>query len=277
MNDNETKPGTEEQSSAVNSTSVDSQQEVNHQETDVDANILSAPAEDMIPEKFIGKSPLEIAKAYQELERMHGRIASEKGHAEKKAEEAAARAAALEAQLQQASAQRQQQHQDQDNSQQDMDPIQVLEKQWDESPREAIKQALKVSETREAQKRFSEQMKQQVAATTARYHEMKAKNSDFVQLEPTMVELSKKYGALLRPEVLNSPETLDILYDLAKAKNLDAVVEQRLAAKQKTTASIKEEKRKVFSESSRSEGDSSRPFSSLSLEEMKKVLGRSDK
>jgi hypothetical protein len=72
-------------------------QQAERQSPDPDANLLAAPEEEAIPEKYVGKSPAEIIKMHQEAERVIGRLGSEKGFKEREAEELRQRMAQLEA------------------------------------------------------------------------------------------------------------------------------------------------------------------------------------
>jgi hypothetical protein len=231
-------------------------------------------SEDRIPEKYVGKTPLEIMEMHRNAERALGRLGSEKAQKEREAEELRQRYAALEAQY--AQQQQSQRQYTPPTQQQESDPIQVLEQTWHESPLEAVKRALSTKEQRDSYQRLVEQQQRNAQATAARWEELKRTNPDAGELEPVMVQLSKQYAAFIAPDKVNSPETLDLLFSLAKAKNQDKYVQAEVEKRLQKSSAIKQEKRAAFSESSNSQGEATRDFASLSLEEMRKVLGRAE-
>jgi hypothetical protein len=233
-------------------------------------------SEDQIPEKYVGKTPLEIMEMHRNAERALGRLGSEKAQKEREAEELRQRYAALEAQYAQQQSQRQYTPPTQ-QQEQESDPIQVLEQTWHESPLEAVKSALRTKEQRDAYQRAVEQDQRNRAATAARWEELKRTNPDAVELEPTMVALSQQYAPFIAPEKRNSPEMLDLLYSQAKARHMDKYVQAEVEKRLQKSSAIKQEKRAAFSESSNTQGEATRDFSSLTLEEMRKVLPRADK
>ena len=100
-----------------------------------------------------------------------------------------------------------------------------------------------------------------------------------MQREKDMQLLAQKYGGYLRPEVANSKETIALLYDLARARNMPRYIKEAEDKAKKASETVREEKRKAFSESSGSssaEGGSPK-FEDLSLEEMRRRLPISNK
>ena len=230
--------------------------------------------ESKIPQKFVGKSVLEIIPSYLEAEKTISRLGSEKAQKEREAQELRQKYADLEARYAQSAAA---QPQYVPPTQQEQDPIQVLEQTWHESPLEAVKRALHTKEQRDNYQRLVEQDRRNATATAARWEELKRTNPDAAQLEPDMVALTQQYAPFIAQEKRNSPEMLDLLYSLAKARNHSKYVEAEVEKRMQKSSAIKQEKRAAFSESSNSQGEATRDFSSLSLAEMRQVLGRANK
>jgi len=92
-----------------------------------------------------------------------------------------------------------------------------------------------------------------------------------------MVQLAQRFGQYIKPELVNRPEMVDLMYDLARGRNTEKLVTRAIEKAKASGELVREEKRAAFSESSNSQGDSTKPFADLSLEEMEKVLGRSNK
>jgi hypothetical protein len=90
-----------------------------------------------------------------------------------------------------------------------------------------------------------------------------------------MRRLAQKYSPFLRPEVANTKETVELLYDLARAKNEQKFIQRALDTAKKSSELVREEKRKAFSESSNSQGDApSTSIDDLSAEELGRLLPR---
>lgn len=251
------------------------EQEVAVATHDADANQLH-DSDDQIPEKFVGKSPLEIIRSYQNAEKTIGRLGSEKAQRERELEEERQKRLALEAQFaqqQQAAAQAQYNP----PAQQEQDPVQVLESTWHESPLEAVKRALQTKDQRDAFQRRQEHQQRMAAATAARWEELKRTNPEATELEPVMSQLAQQYRHLVAPEKLNSPEFVDLLYTQAKARNADKYIAAEVDKRLQKNNAIKQEKRSAFSESSNSQGASTRNVNDMSREELKALIGYSDK
>lgn len=232
--------------------------------------------ESSLPEKFRGKSAYDIYESYKQVEKDKGRIASELGQSRKAAEDAAARASLLERQLQEATQARNTTPANPE-PQPEADPLADFDARFAKDPKEAVKYAAQASfnEARRAQANADIRMQQQLA--TNRYEQLKKDKSDFGELEPEMHNLAKQYGAYLRPEVANRPEVVDLMYDLARGRNAEKLISKAIENSKKSGDLVREEKRSAFSESSNSNGVSERPFEDLTIEEMEKRLGRSDK
>lgn len=233
--------------------------------------------DDALPEKFRGKSAYDVYQSYEHSEKEKGRIASELGQARKEAEEAKSRATLAEKQLQEAAALRTQNIQPTQPQQQEVDPLSEFDKQFAEQPKEAIRSGIKsaLDEARKSQALTQYQMQQQAAQQ--RYETLKKDKSDFTELEPEMVALAQRFGQYIKPELVNRPEMVDLMYELARGRNVEKLVSKAVEKAKASGELVREEKRAAFSESSNSQGDSETPFADLSIEEMEKRLGRSNK
>lgn len=241
---------------------------------DVDANLLSAPEEDAIPEKYVGKSPAEIIKMHQEAERVIGRLGSEKGFKEKESEELRQRLAALEAQFTQS--QQPPQYQSAQPAV-DEDPVQVFRKTWEENPREAIERAFETIEQRNTRLRDQQEFESNNRALAAKYNEMKTRHSDFESLEPVMSQLANsiRQSGIVNPRAFNRPETLEFLYYTAKGQNFEKAVETEAEKKVKKQTQIREQKKAAFSESGTSRGDAAKSPESMTRAELAALVGYS--
>lgn len=225
-----------------------------------------------LPEKFRGKTPQEIAKSYMELEKQYGKIGSEKSHIEKEREEAKARA-------EQAERERQHLYQQLQNTVprtpvQEVDPLVAYEEEVAKDPIEAIRSLGKkvIADTQKTRAQILAEVQAQQAANF--YQRQRAENPDFAANEKDMQRLAQQYMGFLRPEVANTPETIALLYKLARAENMERYVDEAVKKRQSASESVKQEKRAAFSESSNSQGESKVAFDDLSLEEQERILGR---
>jgi dsDNA-specific endonuclease/ATPase MutS2 len=206
------------------------------------------------PDKYQGKSREDVIDMYRNLERKIG----EMGVWREKHDSLLSRIQELESR----------------NQRDESDPLKLFEKEVAEDPKEAV--ANLVKRTREDVLKqvhgVKDSMKTQVATE---YLQSQLKdNPDFQENWQTMQELDRQFGHVVSPEFRGSKEAVQLLYDLAKAKNLNKYVDK---ARQQQT-SLKQEKRAAFSESaaSGSNGREERKFEDLSLEEMERLLGRAD-
>lgn len=225
-----------------------------------------------IPEKFRGKSVQEVAHAYKEVEKYAGRLSTEKAHAEKLAQETQARLQQMEAQLQALYSQQQQQA---PATQTEPDPFSSIEEEFEQDPRAAFKKLVEhvSSAPKQLESRLSAQARAQAAVDY--YQQQMKENQEFRELEPEMKRLAGQFSGLVRPEFINSKESMQLLYQLAKGSNIERY--SKAAAEKAIQANnlVKAEKRSAVSESSgASAGDRSVPFEELSLDEMAKALGR---
>lgn len=241
--------------------------------TDPDANLLQAPEEDAIPEKYVGKSPADIIKMHQEAERVIGRLGSEKGFKEREAEELRQRMAQLEARLTQAP--QPPQHQSAQPVPEE-DPLQVFNKVWEENPKEAIAKAFETLEQRNARFEAQRQHESNQRALQAKYAEMRAQYPDFTELEPTMVQLTAQVQRFIPQQSLNRPETLEALYLMARGQNFSKAVETEAEKKAKKQTQIREQKKAAFSESGTSRGEATKAPEAMTTAELAALIGYSE-
>lgn len=230
--------------------------------------------EDSLPDKFKGKSSYDIYKSYEHVEKEKGRISGELGQARKEAEEARNRASLLEKQLQEASTARQQPA----PAPVEVDPLSSFDEAFDADPKQAIKQATKAAldEAKKAHLYADYKAKQQSQAE--RYNQLRKDNPDFAELENEMVAIANEYLPSLPQHMAVEPKMIDLVYAIAKGRNMDKFVSREVEKKLKAGELAREEKRNAFSESAGSTGESTeKNFADLSLDEMVKVLGKADK
>jgi hypothetical protein len=227
-----------------------------------------------VPEKFKGKTLHDVSKSYTELEKHVGRLGSEKAHAEKALEEAKARAAQLEAERQALYAQLQSRSSVPEQRQQEPDLFESFEAEVERDPVNAIKGVGKklINETRDVRRQISQEMQAKQAADY--YQRQRKENPEFAALEQDMQQLAMQYGRFIQPEVANSPETIDLLFSLAKSKNMSRYIDDAVKKAQAANDMVKAEKRQAFSESSTSTGQGRVNPDDLSLEELARLLGK---
>jgi hypothetical protein len=243
-------------------------------EADPEANLLAAEEEaEAIPEKYVGKSPLEIIKMHREAERVIGRLGSEKSFKEREAEELRQRVAAYEAQMRSQSQPAQRQSV---APVEESDPLQVLNKKWEENPKEAIEKAFETIEHRSRRIETQRILESNQKALVAKYQDL-SKNEDFKELEPEMEQIVKGFAGHLHPHQINTPETLEAVYLMAKGKNIGKLVQSEATKQAKKQQLVRAEKKAAFSESGASRGESTRKFEELSRDEMRNLLAVSDK
>ncbi|NBU33878.1 hypothetical protein EBZ38_03245 [bacterium] len=229
-----------------------------------------------IPQKFVGKSPMEIIQAYRELEKDRGRLASELGSTRKERETLEEQYKALEreriAQMQMPTQRPPRAVQ----LEEEVDPVSVFESKFEEDPKEAIKLALK-GLNNSVSNRMKQQSLQQIQAEGADYYwRQKKENPDYSRREPLMQQLAAELQDVVRPEFLNSAKVLKALDLMSRGMDVDYYSKQAVERAQKGGLSVRSEKQRAQSESAVSQGDTSVPFEKLSLDEMRRALGRSD-
>lgn len=225
---------------------------------------------DTIPEKFIGKSALEIIKAYNNAEKQLSKVSSERAEERKRREDLEKRVQETESRLSSLSSQPVQQRQEQSP---ETDPFAEYEKQFDSDPKEAIKSLVAKSREQARRERELAQMQAEAANAADFYNSQKRDNPEYAKLEPTMQALAREYGDLVDPRKVNSVKALKLLHLAAQGMTREAFASEVASKAKKETSAIKQEKRAAFSESSSTKNSAGKNFEDLSLEEMEKVLG----
>lgn len=229
-----------------------------------------------IPEKFKGKSIHDVARSYENLEKLNGRFASEKAHTEKALEEAKARAAQLEQERQALYSQLQQRHQPVHEQQQsEPDPTQSFDQDFEKDPVSAVKGLGKnlIQQTRAAEARLAQQLQAQQA--NSYYERQKKENPDFAALDADMQQIARDFGGYLRPEVANSTQVIDLLYSLAKSRNMPRYIEDAVKKAQAANNMVNAEKRAAYSESSTGAGQQGRVNpEDMDIEELARLIGK---
>ena len=229
-----------------------------------------------IPQKFVGKSPIEIIQAYKELERDRGRLASELGSARKDKEELETRYKQVESAYTTHQSQVQAPRQVQIQAEEEVDPVSVFEAKFEEDPRVAIREALKELNNSVSTKLKKQTLAQMQAEASEFYNAQKRNNPDYARREPIMQQLALEMQDIIRPEALTSVKALKALDLMSRGADIDYYTKQAAERAQKDGLSVRSEKQRAQSESSTSQGDKQINFADLSLEEMRKAVGRSD-
>ncbi len=235
---------------------------------------LSGELETSIPKKFVGKSVADIAKSYTEVERKLGQISSERAQKDKELEDLRAKYQSLEQQYNGRLAQQSTDQPPQQEEETAVDPISLLDsEEWETDPRGVIKKALKAVSSavpKIASSVVTSQTRRQSAQEF--YTRQKSENPDFAEREPDMAALAKKYGHIVKPEFLQSPEFVDALYHAARGMRVQDYQSAALEKAKKSGDLVREEKRQAFSEGTSSQGDETVDFDSLSLEDQEAWL-----
>ena len=259
-------------------TSQESQavQQPQAQENSTPGQLEAVEEANSIPEKFVGKSPMEIIQAYRALERERGRLASELGSTRKERESLEEQYRTLERER---IAQMQMPTQRPPKSvqlEEEVDPVSVFEAKFEEDPKEAIKQALKGLNQSVSSKLKQQSLQQIQAEATEYYWKQKKENPDYSRREPIMQQLAAELQDVVRPEYLNSAKFLKALDIMSRGMDVDYYAKQAVERVQKDGLSVRSEKQRAQSESAFSQGDTSVPFEKLTLDQMRQALGRSD-
>jgi len=245
------------------------------QQTPNEGQSASSDELNSIPQKFVGKSAAEILQAYQALEKESGRLRSELGSTRKEREDLERRYREIEKQRLQPMPT--QAPPPQHNPQPDLDPFSALESKFDEDPKMAIKEALR-RQQEIFQRTTQEQSIQQRAYEAQQYYwQQKQANQDFARRETLMQQAVQQYGDLIRPEMLNSVKTLQLLDALSRGMDIPYYERQAVERAKKDGLSSREEKRRAQSESSFSDGDRTVDIDKLSTAEIEKLYGFANK
>ena len=227
-----------------------------------------------IPEKWKGKSIQDVIRAHEEAEKRMHEVATERSLLKRDAEEKAQRLYELQNAVYQQNLARQ--------SQSEADPLANIEEEVSTDPVKAIQKV--VSYVKDSSRKSSEEAQRMAREIQAReyYERSKKDNQDFAKREPEMAELAKRYQHLLRPDMLNSKEAIEVLDLMSRGSKVSDYVKEAEERVRKERESIKQEKRQAFSESSNSQVEGSdessvNDFSKMSLEEQEKELRKMER
>jgi hypothetical protein len=221
------------------------------------------PVADLLPEKFKGKSAVEIAQSYQELEKKLGEMGNRLSAKEQEAERQAA--AYRDAQAAQAPKEKR--------------ATEILDEKWEEDPQAAIRESVhkieREIETRQAREASERQFNDMVQYATHLYNS----NDDFKQLSDTgvLATIGERYAKRFAGDpnagrYLHSREMVDTIYAVARAENHAKYVQAEVEKQMKLVAARQHQRDTVGGESPGASGNESRPFSSLSLAEQRAWL-----
>jgi len=248
------------------------------QQTQDDSDLdQSASTEEqyLIPEKFVGKSSLEISQAYRELEKERGRLANELGSARKEREEYEERyrnleRAATQYQAVPASVPSQQVHPS------DQDPLEVLRSNFDDDPKAAMIEYARLQREQQDRSTRMAAMQQQAREADQYYWSQEKENPDYKRLVPDMQRLLSEYQDVVKPEFVNSPKVLKALYAMARGNNVDHYTKEAADRAQKDRLSVLEEKRNSQSGSGYSDSDNTVDARKIPLDDLEAMLGTTD-
>ena len=244
----------------------------NNEQQSQEEQLLAAqePQPDEIPEKFRGKSAIDVIKSYNEVERNFHKISAERADERRQKEALESRIKDLEirASQQQNSAPQRQEEQ--------VDPLKLYEEEFEVDPRSAVKNLAKRQMEREENARRKLAVDADARSAAEFYHQQKKDNQDFAKLEPKMQAIAQEYADLVNPDKINSVKALKLLHLAARGASVEDYVAEASSRAKKEGATIRQEKQQAFSEGTRSEGQKTVKFEDLSLNEMEKALGRAD-
>jgi hypothetical protein len=234
----------------------------------------------IIPQKFLEASKIDVIRSYQQLEKDRGRLASEIGELRKQQEDMTEQYKQLESQrFAQPTPGYAQPVVNQEPVQQELDPFSVLDTKFDDDPKEAIREAIRVQQEQFNRQFQVEKLQQETAKGVNFYHEQKQANPDFARREPVMQRLSQQYGHIIKPEFANSVDALRALDLMSRGADLDYYKNNAVEETKKQRASIVEEKRRAQSESASSQGDAGIDVGGMTndeyLKHMEQLYGRS--
>jgi hypothetical protein len=243
----------------------------NEQQTQEEVNLAAQePQLDEIPEKFRGKSALDVIKSYNEVERNFHKISSERAEEKRQRESLDIKVRELEARL------NSQPSQASKEQQEEVDPLKLYEEEFDSDPKTAIKNLTKRQMEKEITARRQAALEADARMAAEFYNQQKKDNQDFAKLEPKMQAIAQEYADLVNPEKINSVKALKLLHLAARGASVEDYVAEASSRAKKEGATIRQEKQQAYSEGTRSEGQKTVAFKDLSLEEMEKALGRAD-
>jgi hypothetical protein len=228
MNEEQTLQGITEESAPEELQQTDASAE--------DSQVAEAQS-DELPEKFKGKSAAEIARAALEAEKRMHDSTQESASIRRQLQETQQRIYELQSQYQQ-------------RQQQEVDPLEEIAKEWDEDPKQALIKGLRKQQESLAQREQRLALEMRSKQGTEYYYKEKQANPDFAQRETDMVEFSRKYGHLIKPEYAQSQEVMEALYFMARGSKVSEYEKAAVDRARKQQEKIKEEKRNAVSERS---------------------------
>lgn len=227
-------------------------------EQDTSAAPVTAQVDDELPEKYRGKTARQIAEMHLEAEKKISQQGAERAEAIRRAQELEQRTRQYESYFSQ--------------QQGPSDPLQVLEQKWNDSPKEAIQSAFKFFQEERQQAFRQQQLEAQARATAARYEQLKSEDPELPELEPEMIRLSHELADFVPQDKRNSPQVLDALYQMARARKIDGIVNKKVEAALAKLKNKRDEKKEVFSESGKSAGETQVNPEDMSLEQLRAIL-----
>lgn len=227
---------------------------------------------DSIPEKFVGKSALEIAKSYGELEKSFHKISSERAEEKKHRDELEKKFQAIEERLNQRNVEAPRS----EPQIEEEDPLAEFDEEFENNPKEVIKKSLKKINDKAATAAKRALMQTEAQRAAEYYQQQKKDNPDFAKLEPRMTSLAQEFGDLVSPEKANSAKAIKLLHLAARGAEVDSYVSEAVNRAKKEATTTRQEKKAAFSEGTSTETGTSKRFTDMSLEEMEKALGRAD-
>ncbi len=233
-------------------------------------------AEGEIPEKFVGKSSMELIQAYTELEKDTGRLRTELGTTRKEREAFEEKWRLAERSSMQQASPIQTPPQQAFQPTQEQDPLSAFDTKFDEDPKAAIKEAIQAQRQMAEQQNVAQVMQQRAFDANEWYNTQRKDNSDYARREPQMQRAYQQYGYLIKPEHLNSVHALQILDLVSKGMDIDYYTKQAVTKSQTDGLSVDEEKRRSQSETSNSDGESTKNLNDLSIEELEQLYGEAD-
>lgn len=222
----------------------------------------------VLPEKFRGPDGIsKMAQAYTESERELRKAQEERAAALKDAE----KAKLLEQQIE---LMRQQQVTTPVHTASVPNEDEIFMKEWEEDPARAV-----LNQNRRAESRVKSTVLGDAQKTL--YESMKAdktKFPDFEAYEPEMIEASRVYSKMLRPEALSEPGLIPLLYNIVAARHIGDKVKSAAAKAVDEAEAKRAAKESAAAEGGGvSNGSGTKTFSDLSLKEMENLLGFVDR
>lgn len=142
---------------------------------------------------------------------------------------------------------------------------------WEEDPRRATYEKLNQIEQRTQM--VAQQNALNVAYAAATNDSVNFPN--FKKYEPTMAKAALAYRELVRPDKINDPRLISLLYSVARSAHLSEELEAAKKQAVQEFETSRSKKESAFSEGASPVGasSSSRKPEDMSLEEMEKILG----